>query len=122
MPTFVPLGAACSAGTVTSGSRPSSASVLLLAAKYALIFACVPGMSAFAFGMTSVFVVALERLLDALRRDRQAGVAGLVDDDDDRLRSGVVELLAGALAGDLLVLADVHHVGLEAVERARARS
>src|SRR3954468_3509934 len=64
---------------------------------------------------------ALERLLHALGAIRQARVAGLVDHDDDGLRAGVVELLAGALARDLLVLADVHHERLEIGERARAR-
>ena len=57
MPTFVLLGAAAMQGTVTSGSRPSIASVPLWAAKYALTFATVPGMSDFAFGIKSVSVL-----------------------------------------------------------------
>ena len=69
--------------------------------------ATVPGMSALAFGISSVLVVPLNVDLTPAARSVRPGVAGLVDDHDDFLRPGLVELLAGALARDLLVLADV---------------
>src|SRR5581483_11028000 len=56
VPTIVPLGTELSAAEVTSGLRPSSASVLGFALKYAAIFCCVPGRSDVAFGMTRLFV------------------------------------------------------------------
>src|SRR3954454_5483138 len=64
---------------------------------------------------------AAEDLLDAGGALCEAGVAGLVDDDQDLLRPGRLELLAGALAGDVLRLAHVDFVVRERVERAQAR-
>ena len=62
-----------------------------------------------------------EHLLDPRGALLQAGVARLVDDDEDLLRSHLLELLAGALAGDALRLSDMDHVVGERVERAEAR-
>ncbi len=53
---------------------------------------------------------AAEDLLHAVGALREAGVARLVDHDQHLLRAGRLELLAGALTGDVLGLADVHLV------------
>jgi hypothetical protein len=63
VPTLVPLGTAASAATVTSGFRPSRASVFEFALKYARSFACIPGRSDVALGMTRVFVAPLNVFL-----------------------------------------------------------
>jgi hypothetical protein len=68
VPIFEPWGAAAMHGTVTSGSRPSIASVPLWAAKYAFTFATVPGMSDFAFGIRSVSVLPLNVFLTPFAR------------------------------------------------------
>ena len=109
-------------GIVTSGSRPRKPSRLLSALNAAFTFAFVPGMSDFAFGIVSTFTPPPPRTdLTPLARCVKPGVAGLVDDDQDLLRAGLLELLAGALPRDVLRLADVDLVRRQRVECTEAR-
>ena len=97
---------------MTSGSRPRKPSSLLSALKAACTLAFVPGMSDFAFGIVSTLTPQAPRMyLTPVGALLQTGVPRLVDHDQHLLRAGRLELLAGALARDVLGLADVHLVG-----------
>ena len=110
MPTFVPFGTTSRHGIVHVRVEAEEAVERLVRLEAAATFAFVPGMSDFAFGIVEhLYAAAAEDLLDAVGTLLEARVARLVDDDEDLLRAGGLELLAGALAGDVLGLADVDH-------------
>ena len=87
-----------------------------------MTFVFVPGMSDFAFGIVSTFTAEPPRIFftPSARCVRPELLASWMT-----IRTffapSLLELLAGALARDVLGLADVHHVRRQRVEGAEAR-